>query len=78
MTYICGDCGSNVSLGKDALVACPHCAGRVLYKERTKRYGSLRVWLLKGHVADKSQNGSVRSSIDERGLSNTEWRDDIL
>ena len=37
MTYLCGDCGSNVSLGKDALVACPHCAGRVLYKERTKR-----------------------------------------
>ncbi|KAG6093957.1 electron carrier [Claviceps sp. LM220 group G6] len=37
MTYLCGDCGSSVSLGKDALVACPHCAGRVLYKERTKR-----------------------------------------
>ncbi|QUC15811.1 uncharacterized protein UV8b_00052 [Ustilaginoidea virens] len=37
MTYICGDCGSSVTLGKDALVACPHCAGRVLYKERTKR-----------------------------------------
>lgn len=38
MTYLCGDCGSSVSLGKDALVACPHCAGRVLYKERTKRF----------------------------------------
>ncbi|KZZ98871.1 RNA polymerase Rbp10 [Moelleriella libera RCEF 2490] len=37
ITYTCGDCGSNVSLGKDALVACPHCAGRVLYKQRTKR-----------------------------------------
>ncbi|CEJ92740.1 Putative DNA-directed RNA polymerases I, II, and III subunit RPABC4 [[Torrubiella] hemipterigena] len=37
MTYLCGDCGGNVSLTKDALVACPHCAGRVLYKERTKR-----------------------------------------
>ncbi|KAH0525572.1 hypothetical protein TsFJ059_007921 [Trichoderma semiorbis] len=37
MTYICGDCGGNVTLSKDALVACPHCAGRVLYKERTKR-----------------------------------------
>jgi len=37
MTYLCGDCGGSVSLGKDALVACPHCAGRVLYKERTKR-----------------------------------------
>lgn len=40
MTYLCGDCGNSVSLGKDALVACPHCAGRVLYKERTKRYVS--------------------------------------
>ncbi|CAM1507553.1 Fc.00g071940.m01.CDS01 [Cosmosporella sp. VM-42] len=37
MTYLCGDCGGQVSLSKDALVACPHCAGRVLYKERTKR-----------------------------------------
>lgn len=37
MTYLCGDCGGSVSLGRDALVACPHCAGRVLYKERTKR-----------------------------------------
>jgi DNA-directed RNA polymerase I, II, and III subunit RPABC4 len=37
MAYMCGDCGSRVTLGKDALVACPHCAGRVLYKERTKR-----------------------------------------
>lgn len=37
MTYTCGDCGGSVSLGKDSLVACPHCAGRVLYKERTKR-----------------------------------------
>ncbi|KAF4984781.1 hypothetical protein FZEAL_72 [Fusarium zealandicum] len=37
MTYLCGDCGGSVTLGKDALVACPHCAGRVLYKERTKR-----------------------------------------
>lgn len=37
MTYICGDCGGSVTLSKDALVACPHCAGRVLYKERTKR-----------------------------------------
>lgn len=37
MTYICGDCGGSVVLGKDSLVACPHCAGRVLYKERTKR-----------------------------------------
>ncbi|KAK5996736.1 ABC10-alpha [Cladobotryum mycophilum] len=37
MTYLCGDCGGNVTLSKDALVACPHCAGRVLYKERTKR-----------------------------------------
>lgn len=38
MTYLCGDCGGSVSLSKDAVVACPHCAGRVLYKERTKRY----------------------------------------
>ncbi|UNI23879.1 DNA-directed RNA polymerase core subunit rpc10 [Purpureocillium takamizusanense] len=37
MTYLCGDCGGSVTLSKDALVACPHCAGRVLYKERTKR-----------------------------------------
>ncbi|KAK7423406.1 DNA-directed RNA polymerase core subunit rpc10 [Neonectria magnoliae] len=37
MSYLCGDCGGSVTLGKDALVACPHCAGRVLYKERTKR-----------------------------------------
>ncbi|ODA77274.1 hypothetical protein RJ55_06901 [Drechmeria coniospora] len=37
MSYICGDCGGSVTIGKDALVACPHCAGRVLYKERTKR-----------------------------------------
>ncbi|KAF5628562.1 DNA-directed RNA polymerase and III subunit RPABC4 [Fusarium sp. NRRL 25303] len=37
MSYICGDCGGSVTLGKDATVACPHCAGRVLYKERTKR-----------------------------------------
>jgi DNA-directed RNA polymerases I, II, and III subunit RPABC4 len=36
-TYSCGDCGSSVTLAKDAVVACPHCAGRVLYKERTKR-----------------------------------------
>lgn len=39
MTYLCGDCGNQVTLGKEALVACPHCAGRVLYKQRTKRYG---------------------------------------
>ena len=37
MVYRCGDCGGAVTLHKDALVACPHCAGRVLYKERTKR-----------------------------------------
>ncbi|RCI10248.1 hypothetical protein L249_8706 [Ophiocordyceps polyrhachis-furcata BCC 54312] len=37
MSYICGDCGGTVTLSKDALVACPHCAGRVLYKGRTKR-----------------------------------------
>ncbi|KEY72340.1 hypothetical protein S7711_01022 [Stachybotrys chartarum IBT 7711] len=37
MIYRCGDCGGAVTLNKDALVACPHCAGRVLYKERTKR-----------------------------------------
>ncbi|KAM4058784.1 DNA directed RNA polymerase, 7 kDa subunit [Hirsutella rhossiliensis] len=37
MSYLCGDCGGTVTLTKDALVACPHCAGRVLYKERTKR-----------------------------------------
>lgn len=37
ITYQCGDCGGSVTLGRDALVACPHCAGRVLYKERTKR-----------------------------------------
>ncbi|KAG9254444.1 uncharacterized protein F5Z01DRAFT_674182 [Emericellopsis atlantica] len=37
MTYICGDCGSRVSLAKDAAVACNQCMGRVLYKERTKR-----------------------------------------
>lgn len=37
MSYLCGDCGVSVSLGKDATVQCPHCAGRVLYKERTKR-----------------------------------------
>ncbi|KFH40727.1 DNA-directed RNA polymerases I, II, and III subunit RPABC4-like protein [Hapsidospora chrysogenum ATCC 11550] len=37
MTYMCGDCGGSVALAKDGLVACPHCAGRVLYKERTKR-----------------------------------------
>ncbi|CZS82248.1 unnamed protein product [Fusarium graminearum] len=37
MSYLCGDCGGSVTLGKDALVACPHCAGRILYKERTKR-----------------------------------------
>lgn len=38
MSYLCGDCGGSVTLAKDALVACPQCAGRVLYKERTKRY----------------------------------------
>ncbi|KAI5458733.1 hypothetical protein BGZ63DRAFT_427107 [Mariannaea sp. PMI_226] len=37
ISYLCGDCGGSVNLTKDALVACPHCAGRVLYKERTKR-----------------------------------------
>lgn len=37
MSYLCGDCGGSVTLTKDATVACPHCAGRVLYKERTKR-----------------------------------------
>ncbi|CAG9986723.1 hypothetical protein V2G26_012062 [Clonostachys chloroleuca] len=37
MSYLCGDCGGSVHLGKDSTVACPHCAGRVLYKERTKR-----------------------------------------
>ena len=37
MSYLCGDCGASVSLGKDATVQCPYCAGRVLYKERTKR-----------------------------------------
>lgn len=56
MTYLCGDCGGSVSLSKDAVVACPHCAGRVLYKERTKRFvffgaslrsswGGPRIWM---------------------------------
>lgn len=39
ISYICGDCGGNVKLSNDVAVVCPHCAGRVLYKERTKRYG---------------------------------------
>lgn len=47
MSYICGDCGGSVTLGKDATVACPHCAGRVLYKERTKRYVRARFSYLK-------------------------------
>ena len=37
MAYQCGDCGSRVILGKDSVIACDHCMGRVLYKERTKR-----------------------------------------
>ncbi|KAK0387031.1 hypothetical protein NLU13_5345 [Sarocladium strictum] len=37
MIYICGDCGNHVSIRKDSNIACPACAGRVLYKQRTKR-----------------------------------------
>ncbi|KAF5128511.1 DNA-directed RNA polymerases I, II, and III subunit RPABC4 [Metarhizium anisopliae] len=54
MTYLCGDCGSSVSLGKDALVACPHCAGRVLYKERTKSL--------------KRDKGPTTAAADERRI----------
>ncbi|KAL2203810.1 hypothetical protein CC79DRAFT_1371835 [Sarocladium strictum] len=37
MTYTCGDCGWNVTIRKDSNIACTNCAGRVLYKQRTKR-----------------------------------------
>lgn len=38
MQYICGDCGTKVELFKKSHIACRECAGRVLYKQRTKRY----------------------------------------
>lgn len=40
MVYICGDCGYHVQIRKDSNIACSECAGRVLYKQRTKRYVS--------------------------------------
>lgn len=73
MTYLCGDCGGRVSLGKDAVVACPHCAGRVLYKERTKRYvfynpRFTRAWAMEWRgtslLTEFVQYGPVRGAID--------------
>ena len=36
--YFCGDCGSKTQLRRADVIRCKECGGRVLYKERTKRY----------------------------------------
>lgn len=38
MQYICSDCAVKMSLRKNEPIRCKECGGRVLYKERTKRY----------------------------------------
>jgi DNA-directed RNA polymerases I, II, and III subunit RPABC4 len=36
--YICGDCAAKVQIKRKETLRCVECGGRVLYKERTKRY----------------------------------------
>lgn len=38
--YSCGDCDAKVVLKKGDPIRCKECGHRVLYKERTNRYGS--------------------------------------
>lgn len=37
VTYVCGDCASDVTLDKDEKVRCMTCGYRILYKKRTKK-----------------------------------------
>ncbi len=39
MLYLCGDCGTKTPLRRADPIRCKECGCRVLYKERTKRYG---------------------------------------
>lgn len=40
--YLCGDCNSKVQLKKGDPIRCKECGHRVLYKERTKRFGAMK------------------------------------
>jgi DNA-directed RNA polymerase subunit RPC12/RpoP len=35
--YICGNCGKNVKLDKDAEIKCHHCGYRIFYKKRDRK-----------------------------------------
>lgn len=41
MRYLCADCGKGVTINKGDPIRCKECGFRILYKERTKRYGFL-------------------------------------
>jgi DNA-directed RNA polymerase I, II, and III subunit RPABC4 len=40
VAYLCGECNARVSLKRGDQIRCKECGHRVLYKERTKRWGS--------------------------------------
>ena len=50
--YLCGDCNNKVQLKKGDPIRCKECGHRVLYKERTKRYGTADSEILKTTYAD--------------------------
>eukprot|EP00375_Theileria_parva_P000366 XP_763035.1 transcription activator [Theileria parva strain Muguga] len=37
ITYICGECGHDVSLQPSSVVRCRNCGSRILYKKRSYR-----------------------------------------
>ena len=39
VAYLCGECNARVSLKRGDQIRCKECGHRVLYKERTKRWG---------------------------------------
>jgi DNA-directed RNA polymerase subunit RPC12/RpoP len=36
-TYVCGGCGKDVKLDKDAGIRCMHCGHRIFYKKRDRK-----------------------------------------
>ncbi|TNV81032.1 hypothetical protein FGO68_gene14496 [Halteria grandinella] len=37
VSYICGGCGREQKLDKDAVIRCMHCSHRIFYKRREKK-----------------------------------------
>jgi DNA-directed RNA polymerase I, II, and III subunit RPABC4 len=78
MYYMCGDCAVRVPLEKGAPIRCQKCGARVLYKERTKRYGASWCLIFPWRGADFGLSAGWFSSrrgshIDSRGVSGLVW-----